>query len=374
MNITFLIGNGFDVGLGMKSKFSDYFPLYIKASENKSEEIKMLSQEIKYDEDTWAYFEKQKGEYTSKFDLKTQQKYINQFKDFESSFIDYLIEEEKQLSYSNNEKICTTFIKGLTDFYKGQNFQAGSRKVLTDIFQARKKSNHIYNFITFNYTSTLENCIKTLPNGVLSKRKIEGVEWTDKIGSVVHVHGTFEDGPIMGVDNVGQVANKELANSERFLKYLVKPLINELHRNTFDAESEALIDSSDVICVYGMSLGETDAKWWVKIIRWLNANSNRHFVIFNYDEKYNQKTPYSYIEKEEKIIDALQSYLKNLAINVNGLKSRIHIAIHKNIFAMNLKEKKKPTKLKKSNIIKANSPINKDFSLQEFQDKLNAIK
>ena len=29
MNITFLIGNGFDIGLGMLSRFTDYFPVYL---------------------------------------------------------------------------------------------------------------------------------------------------------------------------------------------------------------------------------------------------------------------------------------------------------------------------------------------------------
>ena len=138
MQITFLIGNGFDVGLGMKSKFSDYFPIYVKESHNKEEHIKKLSEAIKADKDTWAYFEKQKGEYTSQFNETTQQDYINQFKDFERSFVDYLIDEENKLSYEDKEKISTTFTKALTDFYKGQNLQAGSKNVLMDRFQVRR--------------------------------------------------------------------------------------------------------------------------------------------------------------------------------------------------------------------------------------------
>lgn len=35
MNITFLIGNGFDVGMGMKSRFSDFFPKYCADSIDK---------------------------------------------------------------------------------------------------------------------------------------------------------------------------------------------------------------------------------------------------------------------------------------------------------------------------------------------------
>lgn len=40
MNITFFIGNGFDVGMGLHSKFSDYFPRYIEESANKNKIIR----------------------------------------------------------------------------------------------------------------------------------------------------------------------------------------------------------------------------------------------------------------------------------------------------------------------------------------------
>ena len=56
MNITFLIGNGFDVGMGMESKFKDFFPIYEAKSLNKEDRIKKLSQEIGNDYDTWADF------------------------------------------------------------------------------------------------------------------------------------------------------------------------------------------------------------------------------------------------------------------------------------------------------------------------------
>ena len=46
MNITFMIGNGFDVGLGLPSKFKDFFPTYVEDSKNKPPEIKQLSERI----------------------------------------------------------------------------------------------------------------------------------------------------------------------------------------------------------------------------------------------------------------------------------------------------------------------------------------
>ena len=72
MNITFLIGNGFDVGMGMHSKFSDYFPIYIEDSKDKVKSLKDFADEIAEDEEKWSVFEKQLGVYTNKFSLETK--------------------------------------------------------------------------------------------------------------------------------------------------------------------------------------------------------------------------------------------------------------------------------------------------------------
>lgn len=167
------------------------------------------------------------------------------------------------------------------------------------------------------------------------------MEYTDSIGDIVHVHGRFEDGPIIGVDNISQIANTELAQNKRFQKYVVKPMTNQMHRNLFDSQSLEIIQKSDVICVYGMSLGATDKKWWVHILKWLNSNAAHQFVVFDYDEKYNPKTPYDFFQKEDFYIDLLSEYAEGTNIDVESLRDRIHIAIHKNIFAINLRKKNK---------------------------------
>lgn len=54
MNITFLIGNGFDVGMGMKSRFSDFFPKYCAESVDKEESLRALSKDIEEHQDDWC--------------------------------------------------------------------------------------------------------------------------------------------------------------------------------------------------------------------------------------------------------------------------------------------------------------------------------
>ena len=80
MNITFLIGNGFDIGVEMKSKFKDFFPIYKDKSVKRSTHIKQLSENIEGNYKTWADFEKKLGVYTENFDKKPNSILYNRLK------------------------------------------------------------------------------------------------------------------------------------------------------------------------------------------------------------------------------------------------------------------------------------------------------
>ena len=113
MNITFLIGNGFDVGLGMKSRFKDFFPIYKEKSQNKEPRIKQLSDNIEGNYDTWADFENALGEYTLKFTQENKQNFIDQIKDFETEFIAYLKWQESTLSFKDTDRIANIVLEAL---------------------------------------------------------------------------------------------------------------------------------------------------------------------------------------------------------------------------------------------------------------------
>ena len=83
-----------------------------------------------------------------------------------------------------------------------------------------------------------------------------------------------------------------------------------------------------------MSLGATDRKWWDLLMRWLGENNDRQLVLFEYDDQYSPTTPYGWLEKEDIIMDKLTSYNSHKGLIVENMRSRIHIAVHKNIFQM----------------------------------------
>lgn len=339
MNITFLIGNGFDIGLGMKSSFKDFFQVYLKEYELNHGKLDGLAEAIQQDKDTWSYFEKQLGNYTEKFTIKNINEFKNQVKDFEVKFMKYLIGLEQKLDFSDKERISKTMINGINGFYLNTILPVVSSNTINSLYNKCKSENHEINFINFNYTDCLENCLKMIPDGVLKKRNYQGNPRLDRVGKVVHVHGFKNNNPIMGLNDVSQISNQELIKDKRFVKCIVKPIHNEAIKMNYDNEATNLIDQSIIICVYGMSLGETDKKWWQKLLKWLVANENRQLVIFTYDDQFETSSQFDWIDKEDDIIENLASFSHSNSFDIEVLRNRIHIAIHKNIFEMNLTDK-----------------------------------
>lgn len=339
MNITFLIGNGFDVGLGLKSKFTEFFPEYVKNSTNKDANIKMLSEKIGPNYKTWADFEIQMGKYTGDFDPKDSKIILEQFRDFETDFMEYLKREEGHLTFENADAISKQMISALQNFYSTDVLSNGSTDAIKQALYDRRNEARVYNFISFNYTSALDNCLGTIRDGVVQKRSYGSTLLTDKINKIVHIHGERSASPIMGVNDSTQIANKVLATDKRFTRYLIKPVLNSAHRTNHDKEASDLISSSHIVCIYGMALGATDMDWWHKILVWLNKSPDRQLVIFDYDPQFSTSSQFDWIDKEDSILDKLALYRKGTSIDVENLRPRIHIAVHKNIFEMNLRRK-----------------------------------
>ena len=62
----------------------------------------------------------------------------------------------------------------------------------------------------------------------------------------------------MGVDNIKQISNLKFRLSKEIQNSIVKPLINFHDRFKRDEYAERLINESDIIFIYGSSLGKTD--------------------------------------------------------------------------------------------------------------------
>lgn len=351
VNVTFLIGNGFDIGLGLKSRFSDYFPVYLKQSLEKDVSLQQFAKKVDKNRDEWSYFERQLGIYTQEFTADTKQLFYDQVKDFQLGFIQYLESQESNLDFSNQNRISTMMKKALIEYRMSSNLSNSSSLTLNEIYKKHIDSPCFFNFINYNYTSLLDRCVETIDKRTVATREVAGIYKIDQIGKCIHVHGKKDSHPIMGVNDISQIKNESLAQDKNFARRIVKPLVNAAHRTLHEKECSDLITASHIIVVYGMSLGETDKLWWNKIIKWLHDEEDRQLVIFVYDKEYNASCQFDFLNKEDTIIDTLAEYNENAEIQVEEMRERIHIAVQKNIFELNLAIEHEKTMEKATDIV-----------------------
>ena len=272
MNITFLIGNGFDLNLNMKTSYDSFLTEYLKiVGENK--DIRDFKEHIEKNIKLWSDAEVALGKYTETFctnDMELET-FLKCHEDFCEKLADYLQEEmNKFFRHIREMDIELYFGKALSKITEGihriEDKQIG--KLLS-----RDKDQDRYNFINFNYTDTLNICFEITKRNPQFKRKM---------GELIHIHGDTYSNMLFGVNDESQIANKLLFSecAEDHLAQIIKPKNNQLFRSEILQETVNILRRSDVIYLYGTSLGITDLFWWKYIYSLLLQNEALHVIIY----------------------------------------------------------------------------------------------
>lgn len=137
MNITFLIGNGFDLNIGLATKHSNFLKKYTEPSGKDSDLLQYFKKHIQKDMDTWSNAELAFGAATKLFmdDGYTAEDFCNCHEDFCNNLAAYLIEQEQRLNYAElTDTLASGFAKGI------QNYKRGFREAeATHITNAEKR-------------------------------------------------------------------------------------------------------------------------------------------------------------------------------------------------------------------------------------------
>ncbi|MDR0916665.1 MAG: bacteriophage abortive infection AbiH family protein [Oscillospiraceae bacterium] len=344
-NITWLVGNGFDLGLGLKTRYSDFLEWYVKPVDGDDANIRDFKNKLsdkKENRLAWSDFEKWLGEHAAAFKWEWHPwqiflygllgvvfvlaivllvvAIISSYPD-SHGFSWHLIKAlpytaigfpvgagtaalatttkpkfstgdySKRISDAHN-KLTLYLRQHVADRRPGSVDEEDFINKIANIRQHLKdnRSKTIFNkhgelgtislpVILFNYTTAFERCVGSKFDGIIN-----------------HIHGDIDRGVILGVDNAGQIANRRLRRSESTLETLLKPtIIDEKSRvrgDTAGEDARNTIRRSNIICVYGMSLGETDRTWWREIRGWLEGNPANLLIIFRYlDERERSANP-----------------------------------------------------------------------------------
>lgn len=344
MKITFLVGNGFDISCGINSSYRSFYNWYCKQRESDKEHINSFRSAIdgciKEGKKDWADFEIGMGKYTENFTPKTVQQFIDCYIDAHEKLMEYLELETKRFSTVLSPEGITKLRLGLNEFYS--ELRPSEVELFTSAFSGDITSDSTIQFLSFNYTDILDRCISQAAKEPLRV-------WRDPanrqhsfsiIPSVIHVHGKVSRFPVFGVDNENQIANKELLSVPDFTKLMIKPKNVEEMGEFWHRDSERCIDNSNIICVFGMSLGETDSIWFEKIMEWLEADGSRQLILYwQTNTPSNNTNPWLAMNNRRQARKRITDYSDLTNESIEAINNRIHIIENTNkVLRIKLKE------------------------------------
>lgn len=287
MNITFLIGNGFDLNVGLETTYSSFLKEYTVINETDSDLVKLFKTSILKDAKMWSNAEKAFGVATKEFKEKgyNAEDYCLCHEDFCVKLADYLLNEEQKLNYTAlNGILSKGFSNGIRSYKKGFR-EAEVNTILTA--EGYYGGGFVFNFINFNYTSLLGLCFEAVrtKSGLLGSRTTRAGTSNNQLGKILHVHGTVHKDMVLGVNDITQIEEPSLFDGydEEYISEIIKQKTNEINEENSDKKAFDLLKTSNLIYIYGMSIGDTDKLWWNRICEMMNKDPNLHLIIHKYD-------------------------------------------------------------------------------------------
>lgn len=285
VNITFFIGNGFDLNLGLKTRYKDFYK-YFKENVRRSNIIRGW---INEKDILWSDLEKALGQSLSSINRGNLEQFYDDKDEMDDLLIDYLQEEQEKYSYEDEENIKKELIASLDNF--DINLSKADKQRIYRVKQRHAFNGVMYNFVVFNYTNCVDRIveIQKKEDSVISTHTYfyDASQYNSdsKLGEIYHIHGTVNEEMILGVNDESQINNEFLKQEEIFCDSFIKSYMNKMIGQQKTEEVQDLINNSEIICLFGMSIGETDKLWWEKIVDWLVEDKEKLLVIFWRDNK-----------------------------------------------------------------------------------------
>ena len=333
--ITFILGNGFDLACGLKTSYSDIYAGYIKKDVSLSKVLEVFQRELlahtenksKSTWSRWSDFEMGLADYAK--ELSSEKDLLECLEDFTRFLQEHLSREEdsfiKQLNkyadWKRNvlfevEDSFMSFYNKLPENNSIHFFDAAST---TPVLR--------YNFLTFNYTRILDNLIGEINR--MDQEKKSGTKYC----APLHIHGTLSNGLTLGVDNLSQLSGLNYSLSEIGKRALIKPYFNAVFDSDRVSQGVETIRNSDLICAYGLSLGESDLTWRSAVKQWIQMSPDHHLVF--YSHKYSKKTDLTAWRKTSEEDNAKIEILILLGFDSGDYEyylKQIHIPVGESIF------------------------------------------
>lgn len=319
MNIVYLIGNGFDVSQGALTRYSDFYKSYVKSSPVNDVEERLIDS-IKGDIESWSNMEARLGVFTK--DINDYHAFENAYDSLSDKLRDYLLSEEKRIVLPGNAAKYLSSV--LAYFTEREQMQ------LLDNFNRIAGDVNIY-VVSFNYTKLFERAIAKQKFNVQIEPPFIGRSTI--LRQVVKIHGSLESTMLMGVNDKSQIANVGFAENQDICDFLIKPQANYVIGDMKDSLTATLISNSDVVVVFGMSIGSTDKSWWQMIYTKLRQQTTFRLLLFYYTDSVDKRKEYKNRSKKEEFKKHFFDIVEAKESDRYDVSQRIYVSLSKRFFA-----------------------------------------
>ncbi len=306
MKITIILGNGFDIKIGLNTRYTDYYVSFLAKYARGSirryfggEHSVLVQMMQKRHHENWSDLEQIFGETVKEFPSISAIKREKQF--LEQSINDYLVDEQNRVT------VCGESYKDLKvqlDTMLMQMLRIGG-------MAESELSPHSVEVVTFNYTDVVDRIFEN------ANRVKEGLFC---YSPVKHIHGRTGDVLILGVDNWTQYDYRLPGDVELLDTIMIKPELNNSLRRGIVENIVESIEKADVIVIYGSSIGYTDSTWWRIISEWMKNDESHKVLIFGH---VGDATPVSATAQL-----GLSEYIKHF-LEYSDHKGNNNIEVHK---------------------------------------------
>lgn len=321
MNILYILGNGFDKAQGLNTCYTDFYKDYMTHTPESKIEARVMS-DISSNYDTWADMEIAMGQYSAKWD--NVEDFRKVIKLLNRRLKEYLKKEENRIEglHLSKEKLTDDILQptsGIEPFGKM-------------LIKESLSISHPFtiNCVSFNYTNTLET-ILGFSRGVLTVRR----DYSDTLSSILHIHGVLGGSPILGVNDISQIANEGFRENKYFVREFVKPMYNAGCQNDRALQFSRFIKEANIIVLMGTSIGITDSIWWNQIGKELTKYERKLLILF-YPYDPNKNTIENECFKDlwaEEYISLLKERM-GLEMDLEVLKTKIFVGINKDFLKL----------------------------------------
>lgn len=336
MKITYLIGNGFDLNLGLKTSYQHFYTYYLNIP-SKNDIINIFKNHLSRNIHAWADLEMKLGEYSK--NIYNESDYLFILDDILDNLAEYLANINNSIiNYECNSQKLTNDLLNLQQYLAPQD----SVKV-TNLFKKFASQSYEVNIVTFNYTNTFETVIQNDKRPyILRKRSF----YTDILQDILHLHGTTNYNMILGVNDISQIQNIRFQSSPQICRSIIKAEMNDNAGTLNIQKVKDYIAKSDLICIFGMSIGPTDKMWWQEIANKIK-NSNTILVIFDVDSSVTPRKAYKVKDIKEQKLEKFFSYSQLTDEEKRKIDNQTILALNTEMFKFLIKAKEKNLELKK---------------------------